>query len=177
MAVLKVPILFVDPGPEISSDSLAKTALKTGLWQFPAYATKSVYGMIKIPDDLTDIPDAKIEVIIGGGAAKGGASIEVSTKIFDEEGSEYGLNLLIADAIQDFSVPLGTKRTKKLTFTGGDLANVAAGKRLWVEVRRLGGCGRLANEAEIELIGANLSIEVISTLTHPQIMTRTSLGF
>ena len=160
MPTVKVPILFVDPGPEIASDSLAKTALKTGRWQFPAYVTRSVFGIVKIPDGLAGSPDPKIEIVIGAGAAKGGASVEVSTKVFSEEGSEYGLSLLVADTIQDFSVFVGSKRTKKLTFTGGDLANVASGKLLWVEVRRLGGCGRLANEADIELIRGDLSIDV-----------------
>lgn len=178
MATQKVPIVFVDTGSGPLSDAtLAGTAPKTGRWQFPAYMTKSVFGIIKIPDDLAGSPNPKIEVIVGGGAILGGASIDVGMKVFDEVGTEYGLNLLVYDSIQDFSVPVGSKQTKKLTFAGGDLANVAAGKYLWVEVRRLGGCGRLANEADIELIGADLSIDLLPAgVNTAKLFARTAMG-
>ena len=158
----KIPILFVDPGPSVALDSLAQTALKTGRWQFPAYATKSAFGIVKIPESLAGSPNPKIEVTIGGNALLGGASIDVATKVFADDAETYDFSLLVRDVIQDFPAPVKSKKTKKLTFTGGDLANVASGKFLWVEVRRLGGCGRLANEADIELIGASLNVDVVT---------------
>ena len=160
----KVPIVFVDTGSGALSDAtLAGTAVKTGRWQMPAYVTKSVFGIVKIPESLAGSPNPKIEVVVGSGAPLGGASVDVATKVFDEEGAVYDLSLLVRGEIQDFSVPVGAKRTKKLTFTDGDLSSIIAGKLLWVEVRRLGGCGRVVNEADIELIGADLSIDLGAT--------------
>ncbi len=127
----------------------------------PAGKTTRLSGFIVLPSNLAAAPAPQIELGLVADETLGAISVSVATKVIDLSADLYSQGSLVPDAIQDLSAPVTPLAAIKAIFTGGDLANVANGKALRVEIVRFGNTGRTDNEAGAQLITAHLSILVV----------------
>lgn len=130
-----------------------------GAWELPAAGTGKVWGLVRIPHSLASPANPKIQLIVGANATTGNYVIRTETKVF-AIGESYNPAAMVNDTSQTVAVPATARLSQEVLFTGGDLANVAAGKFLLVGVTRSGDDAADTLNASLELLAGFLIVDI-----------------
>jgi hypothetical protein len=109
------------------------TNFDIGVWEFVKDVEGKITGVVPVPSNLAGTPAPAIILVIGAEATSGVTSLNVSNKAIASDAEALDV-ALTADTQQDITVPATSKMTKEVTFTVGDLANIAGDDLLVVEI-------------------------------------------
>ena len=137
----------------------ALTNVDLGLWEFLKDVDGKIYGVVTAPESLAASPAAQIVLVIGANATSGVTRMSVATKCIANDAESYNATLT-AHTSQDVTVPGTARLTKKLSFTGGDLGNIAANDIVLVEVFHEGNHANDTLAVNTELVEAYLQVDV-----------------
>lgn len=111
----------------------ALTNIDLGMWEFVKDVQGKVYGIVNVPGEVDATANAKIILIIAANATSGATRLNVSSKCVAEDAESINVTLT-ADTAQDITVPGTAYLGKKVSFTAGDLSNLAANDVIFVEI-------------------------------------------
>ena len=111
----------------------ALTNIDVGFWEFLKDVDGKIYGVATAPPSLAASPAAKIVLLVGANATTGIARLNVATKCVADDAESVNVTLT-ADTAQDITMPVTARLGKKVTFSLGDLANIAANDLVFVEI-------------------------------------------
>lgn len=164
MATRLIPIDFTNP--RVSSMAgycystvLALTNVDAQCWNFTKDVDGKLYGIVTAPDALAGTPAPAIILITGYNATTGVSRWNVANKCVANDAESYNVSLT-SDTAQDITVPGTARLTKKVTFTVGDLANLAANDIVYVEVYHNGAHANDTVAVDSELYAAYLRVDV-----------------
>lgn len=140
----------------------ALTNIDFGMWTFVKDVDGKIYAVVNAPPEMAVTPNAKIIFIIAANATSGVTRLNQSSKCVAEDGETINVSLT-ADTAQDITVPGTAYFTKKVSFTGGDLTNVAANDVIFIELFHEGSHGNDTLAVNTLLVDAYLEIDVTPT--------------
>lgn len=139
MATSVIPIDFRNPritslGGNCFWTVLGLTDHDLGLWEFVKDVDGKLYGTVKVPAAIAGSPNAKIKIVVIANATSGVTRLNVANKCVADDAESLNPASLVDDTAQDITVPGTAYLGKKVTFTAGDLSNIAAADIILVEV-------------------------------------------
>lgn len=138
---------------------LALTNIDKFVWSFLLDVDGKLYGTVFVPSNLAPTPAPAIILAIGANATSGVTTLNVSTKSVSTNAESYNATLT-ADTAQDITVPATARLIKEVTFTVGDLANIAANDILIVEIFHQGTAANDTLAVNTELLEAYLRVDL-----------------
>jgi hypothetical protein len=133
------------------------TAYESWHWEYAKDVDGNIYGQVRVPENLAGTPAASIVIEIAANATSGVSRLQVLTKAVSD-GQSINPSSLVAESVQDVTVPATAYLRKKLTFT---LTNApAAGDILLVQVYHNGAHANDSLAVNTLLLGAWLVCDV-----------------
>lgn len=139
----------------------ALSNIDLGYWEFLKDVDGKVYGVSEpFPATLAGTPAAKIVLITGYGTATTGvARWNVMTKCLAQDAESWDVTLT-NDTAQDITVPGTARLGKKITFSAGDLGNIAAGDVVVLDILHEGSHANDTVAQNSELFQAFMLVDV-----------------
>ena len=164
MATWRIPIDLQNPRITSLSgncfpDVVALANIDKFMWKFVLDVDGKLYGQVQVPSNLAGTPAAAIVLVIGANDTSGVTRLNVATKSLSTDGESYNATLT-SDTAQDITVPATARLTKEVTFTVGDLANIAANDLLLVEILHEGSHANDTLAVNTELVAAYFRVDL-----------------
>jgi hypothetical protein len=164
MATLRIPIDLRNPRVATLAGNaffnvIGLSNIDQGIWEFLKDVDGKVYGVVTVPSGLAGAVNPAIILVIGANATTGVTRMNVSSKSIAPNAESYNVTLT-ADTAQDVTVPATARLTKEVTFTVGDLANLAENDLLIVEIFHEGVHANDTLAVSTELLEAYLRVDL-----------------